>query len=212
MEKTSTICLILVLFLSALAFISRPNIDSSAQQPTMQQYNTTACQNNTLGPANYLTVTCKNTLIKTNDTITNVDCDTSSGWFILCAWQQQGKQGNVSSPSQISVSSSMDGGQSFNNTIINFSNSTDPARSPEVGLASNFAYLKYEEMQGGNNSEVKLATSSDGGATFDQPINISNSTTNSINSTLIVNPVVGNYLVTWIEQGDDSVVAYCGRC
>ena len=211
MEKIGNICLILVLCLSVVTFISRPNIDSSAQQPTMQQYNTTACQNNTLGPPNYLTVTCKNTLIKTNDTITNLDCDTSSGWFILCAWQQQGSQGNISSPSQISVGSSMDGGQSFNSTKVNISNSTDPARNPEVGLAFNFGYLKYEQIVG-NNSEVFLATSSDGGTTFDQPINISNSTTNSINSTLIVNPVVGNYLVTWIEQGDDRVVAYCGRC
>jgi hypothetical protein len=211
MEKIGTICLILMLCLSVLTFIPWPNIDSSAQQSPMQQYNTTSCQNNTLDPANYLTVTCKNTLIKTNDTIRNLDCDTSSGWFILCAWQQQGNQGNASSPSQISVGSSMDGGQSFNSTIINFSNSTDPAKNPEVGLALNFGYLKYEQVVG-NNSEVFLATSSDGGATFDQPINISNSTTNSINSTLIVNPGVGNYLVTWIEQGDDSVVAYCGRC
>lgn len=211
MEKIGPICLILVLCLSLVTFISRPNIDSSAQQPPMQQYNTTACQNNTLGPANYLTVTCKNTLIKTNDTITNLGCFSSSGWFILCAWQQQGNQGNVSSPSQISVSSSMDGGQSFNSTIVNISNSTDPAKNPEVGLALNFGYLKYEQVVG-NNSEVFLATSSDGGATFDQPINISNSTTNSINSTLIVNPVVGNYFVTWIEQGNDSVVVYCGRC
>jgi hypothetical protein len=211
MEKIGTICLILVLCLSVVTFISRPNIDSSAQQPPMQQYNTTACQNNTSGPANYLTVTCKNTLIKTNDTIKNVDCASSTGWFIVCAWQQQGNQGNVSSPSQISVSSSIDGGQSFNNTRVNFSNSTEPARNPEVGLALNYGYLKYEQVVG-NNSEVFLATSSDGGATFDQPINISNSTTNSINSTLLVSQLDGKYFVYWIEQGDDSVVGYCGRC
>jgi hypothetical protein len=109
------------------------------------------------------------------------------------------------------VSSSIDGGQSFNNTIVDFSNSTEPARNPQVGLALNYGYLKYEQIVG-NNSEVFLATSSDGGATFDQPINISNSTTNSINSTLIVSPLDGKYFVYWIEQGDDSVVVYCGRC
>ena len=105
----------------------------------------------------------------------------------------------------------MDGGQSFNNTIIDFSNSTDPARNPEVGLALNNGYLIYEEIDG-NNSEVKLATSSDGGATFDQPINISNSTANSINSTLTVSKEDGKFVIWWTEQDNDSVVVYCGRC
>ena len=180
-----------------------------------QQNNTSMCENNTPFQANYLTITCKNTLIKTNDTITNVDCDTSSGWFILCAWQQQGNQANATSPSQISVSSSMNGGQSFNSTLVNISNSTNPAKNPEVGLALNNGYLIYDqEVNSGNgtNSDVFLVTSSDGGATFDQPINISNSTTNSINSTLNVDKDTGKFFVYWIEQGDDSVVGYCGRC
>ena len=170
------------------------------------------CVNNTAMPSNYLTLTCDNSLIKTNDTITNLNCATSSGWFIVCIWQQHGTGANGTTPSLISIASSQDGGQSFNDPLINISNSSSPARNPEVGLAQEFAYMKWEQEVSLNNSDIFFALSSDGGMTFDEPLNISNSTFNSINSTLVVDQLTGKYLVAWIEQGDDEVKVYCGRC
>jgi hypothetical protein len=167
------------------------------------------CVNNTAMPSNYLTLTCDNSLIKTNDTITNLNCGTSSGWFIVCIWLQQI---NGSTPTWVSIASSQDGGQSFNDPLIDLGGGPNSARNPEVGLAQEFAYIKWEQEVSLNNSDILFAVSSDGGMTFDEPLNISNSTFNSINSTLVVDQLTGKYLVSWIEQGDDEVKVYCGRC
>jgi len=189
---------------------------SVSTPPMSQQYNTTGtCENNTSLPSNYFTVTCNNMLIKTNDTVTNLNCDTSEGWIILCAWQQQSNQTNGTALSTISVGSSIDGGNSFNDTILNFANSTSSAQNPQVGLALDFAYVAYElQVTEGNQTQfdIFLATSSDGGQSFDEPINISNSTTNSVAAKMIVDKSTGKLVLPYIEEGDDSVNVYCSRC
>jgi hypothetical protein len=194
--------------LSIVVFTSEPHHEVYSQLQNGQSNN---CVNRTaIKVNNYLTLTCKNRLVKTNDIITNLSCATSTGWFVVCVWQQN--PANKTSPSQISIASSQNGGQSFNKPLLNFANSSLSAKNPKVGMALEFAYVVWEQQVNANNSDVFLASSSDGGLNFGDITNISNSTTNSVNSTLIVDPDTGKYFIAWIEQGDDSVGSYCGRC
>src|SRR5829696_970507 len=136
MGKTTIICLITAMSLYVVMAILPLNQQNVSAQSISQPYDTTnTCENNTSMPANYFTLTCNNTLIKTNDTITNLSCDTTEGWIILCAWQQQSNQSNQSnqtngtSQSTISVGTSIDGGNSFNASKVNFANSSSSARN-----------------------------------------------------------------------------------
>jgi hypothetical protein len=213
MSIKNIICLITAMCLPMLTAILPLNDQNVSAQSMSQQYNTTnTCENNTSLPSNYFTLACTNTLIKTNDTVTNLNCDTSEGWIILCAWQQQSNQTNGTALSTISVGSSIDGGYSFNNSILNFANSTSSARNPQVGLALDLAYVSYELEVTPGNHDIFLATSSDGGQHFDEPINISNSTFNSVAAKMIVDKSTGKLVLPYIEQGDDSVKVRCSRC
>jgi hypothetical protein len=214
----STVCVITAICLSMVMAILPLNDQSVSAQsvsapPMSQQFNTTnICENNTSLPDNYFTVTCNNTLVDTNDTVTNLNCDTSEGWIIVCVWQQQSNQTNGTALTTISVGSSIDGGNSFNNTMLNFANSTSSAQNPQVGLALDFVYVAYELEITPGNHDIFLATSSDGGQSFDEPINISNSTTNSVAAKLIVDDFTGKVVLPYIEEGNDRVKVYCSRC
>jgi hypothetical protein len=209
----SIICLIMAMCLPMVMAILPLNGQNVSAQSMSQQYNTTStCENNTSLPSNYFSITCDNTLIKTNDTVTNLNCDTTEGWIIVCVWQQQSNQTNGTARSTISVSSSIDGGQSFNNTMVNFANSTTSAQNPQVGLALDFAYVSYELEVTPGNHDIFVATSSDGGQSFDEPINISNSKDNSVAGKMLVDKFTGKVVIPYIEEGDDRVKIYCSRC
>jgi predicted neuraminidase len=213
MGKTTIICLITAMCLAMATAILTLNDQNVSAQSMSQPYNTTgACENNTSLPSNYFTVTCNNMLIKTNDTITNLNCDTSEGWIVVCAWEQQSNQTNGTSQNTISVSTSLDGGNSYNSSKLNFANSTSSAQNPQVGVALDFAYVSYELEVTPGNHDIFLAASADGGQNFDTPINISNSTTNSVAAKMIVDKLTGKVVLPYIEEGDDSVKVYCTRC
>jgi hypothetical protein len=213
MGKTTIICLITAACLSMVTAILPLNDQNVSAQSMSQAYNTTGtCESDPSLPSNYFTTTCNNMLIKTNDTVTNLNCDTSEGWIVICAWQQQSNQTNGTSQSTISVSTSLDGGNSFNSSKVNFANSTSSARNAQVGLALDFAYVSYELEVTPGNHDIFLAVSADGGQNFDPPINISNSTTNSVAAKMVVDKLTGKVVLPYIEEGDDGVKVYCSRC
>ncbi|HYG00554.1 MAG TPA: hypothetical protein VD815_10715 [Candidatus Saccharimonadales bacterium] len=202
--------IVVVLTLGMMNLYGTNNFSSSAAQASMSS-NMTNCVSESVNMSNYLTNHCTNTLIKTNDTITNLDCTTSTGWFVNCAWLQQDSFSN-NTATQIGASSSLDGGQSFGKALQGITNSTSVIRNLEIDSSHEYTYLKYEQEVSPNVFEVFLIESSDAGLTYSPATQLSNSSTNINSSSLLVDELTGKYLVYWIVPGDDAVKIYCGKC
>lgn len=202
--------ILLILILGIIGLYGTNSFPLSGAQMSMSN-NMTNCVSDTINQSNYLTNHCTNTLIKTNDTITNLDCTTSTGWFVSCGWLQHGSLSNSTS-AQVGVAASLDGGQSFGEALQDISNSTSLVRNLDIDSSHEYTYLKTEQEVSPNIFEVFLAESSDGGLTYDPAIQLSNDSTNINSSSLLVDELTGKYLVYWIVPGDDAVKIYCGKC
>ncbi|WP_415310083.1 hypothetical protein [Candidatus Nitrosocosmicus sp. FF01] len=200
--------IVLILALGLVGFYGTNILPYSGAQMSS---NMTNCVSDTINQSNYLTNHCSNTLIKTNDTITNLDCTTSTGWYVVCSWLQQDSLSNKSA-TQLSTAASIDGGQSFSEALQDLTNSTSVIRNLEIDSSHEYTYLKYEQEVAPNIFEVFLAESSDAGQTFDPAVQISNSSANINSSTLLVDELTGKYLVYYVIPGDDAVKVYCGKC
>jgi hypothetical protein len=201
---------LLILVLGIIGLYGTNSFPLSGAQMSMSN-NMTSCVSESINQSNYLTNHCTNTLVKTNDTITNLDCTTSTGWHVVCAWVQQGSLSNSSS-SQLGVAASLDGGQSFGKALEDITNSTSLIRNLEIDSSHENTYLKFEKEVSPNVFEVFLQESSDGGQTYDPAIQISNDSTNINSSSLLVDELTGKYLVYYVVPGDDAVKIYCGKC
>ena len=119
-------------------------------------------------------------------------------------------------PTRVLVSSSQDGGQSYNNAseIITQVNSSELGiRNLNVGINQEHVYVTYEKDMGAGLYDVFLAESDDGGLNFGVPENLSESPVDSIDSVLVVD-ITGKYFVTWKELFPDGTVieSDCGKC
>jgi len=104
---------------------------------------------------------------------------------------------NIQGKFQIYLTKSSDGGSTFADPI-NLSNSTGDSINPQIDLANNKVYVIWQDNST-KNYEVITTSSTDGGSTFADPINMSNSTGDSIN------PKIGTLenaaFVVW-EEGE----------
>lgn len=84
---------------------------------------------------------------------------------------------------------------------MNLSKSTALSIGPQIALSGNSVYVVWQEHTGGQNMEVFLSRSGDGGTTFDAPINVSQSSSFSGNPKIAVS---GNLIyVVWEEFVSD---------
>ena len=89
--------------------------------------------------------------------------------------------------------------------IINISKSNSLSIAPDTAASGSNVYVVWQELAGGQNMEIFLSRSADSGATFGDPINISQSTASSTNPRIAVS---GNFVyVVWEEAVPTDVEA-----
>jgi hypothetical protein len=92
--------------------------------------------------------------------------------------------------------------------VINISNNETISIAPATAVSGNTVYVSWTDRTDGQNLEIFLSRSTDGGATFDAPINVSQSAAASGNSKIALSGT-SVYLV-WEEfvQNDDSDIFF----
>lgn len=209
--KTSLIIITMFMVLLGSNFAYLP-----AQGQNMSSYQSYAsqnCVNLTNMTTNYLTVTCTSELINTPGNISDIQTVTSTGWFVVTAWLERAMSSNSSSPTEVWVSNSLDGGQSYTTDIM-VDDTNSSKRNLQLGISQEKVYATYEQRMGANNYDVFLVKSNDGGQNFTTPENISNSTVDTTNSILTVDSLTGKYIVTYLDGGQPSttLINNCGMC
>ena len=209
---------IFLIFVSPMLFNDPITATESVYAST---YDSPNCVNNTNLTSNYLNMECTNMLANSTGIKEGLRCDTDAGWFNVCVWLERETNMNSTSPTSVMVSSSQNGGQSYSNAsaIVNQVNSSEfGVRNAQIGINQQFVYVSYEKNMGEGFYDPFLVESSDGGETFEEPVNISNdlpsdSAKDSRESVLTVDDT-GKYMVTWFEVGPDgtSVFSSCGMC
>ena len=82
-------------------------------------------------------------------------------------------------------------------TPINISNSTGSSTDPQIAASGNNVYVTWEDTTPGNR-DIFFAVSNNNGTSFGTPINISNSTGNSVNPQIATSG--NNVYVTWEDS------------
>ncbi|HEY7506092.1 MAG TPA: sialidase family protein, partial [Nitrososphaera sp.] len=120
-----------------------------------------------------------------------------SGEDIYVVWQ------DTSPANDIFVSSSDNGGNSFSEPI-NVSNTTDgSSSSPQIAVSGEDIYVVWQDTSSANN-EILFATSNNGGSSFTEPVNISNTTAGvSVLPQIAVSPS-GTIFVVWQDTSPSS--------
>jgi hypothetical protein len=98
--------------------------------------------------------------------------------------------------------SSSDGGRTFGD-VLNLSNNTADSHNQEIAVFGNNVYAVWQDTQKGQNgnSGISFTSSSDGGRTFDDVLNLSNNAGKS--SFPKVSAFENNVYVTWnLDRGD----------
>lgn len=155
-----------------------------------------------------------NTIFKTNGTLSHVDCRSADSWDISCVAQiNQGKH------SDVILTYSIDGGQSYGKeqTISDITNNSTNSRNPMVAVSIDKAYVAYEGENSPGKYDVYLEVSTDGGKTFGDPVNLSNTPGEDTTLSFLNVGDTGKALLGFINQGggsavDPSVGVYCSRC
>lgn len=96
----------------------------------------------------------------------------------------------------IMFSKSSDGGSTFSKPL-DISKSKKDAGYPELAVSGNNVYVTWTNTMEGNNYDILLSKSSDGGQTFADPINISN---NAGASGWPQIAVAGDVYVSWVDN------------
>ncbi|HEU5119768.1 MAG TPA: hypothetical protein VFT71_02170 [Candidatus Nitrosocosmicus sp.] len=175
-----------------------------------------SCVNDTNMTSNYLTLTCSNQLTNTTNAVSDLKCDTDAGWFNGCVWLERVTNLNGTEPTQVMVTTSIDGGQSYLNetNLVTAVNSSELGiRNPNIGINQEHIYVSYEKDVGDGFYDVFLVTSDNGGETYTTPDNLSESPEDSIESVLNVDDT-GKYMVSWIDISEDGsrIKSDCGKC
>jgi hypothetical protein len=173
--------------------------------------------NQTNMTSNCLAMTCNNELVNTNKTISDINTVTSTGWFVVTAWLE--KDSNSSSSStKVMVTTSQNGGQSYSHSSKIVTDSNSAKRNLHLGISQEHVYATYEQDMGSNKYDVFLVKSDDdGGLTFQASINLSHSEMDTQDSILIVEPINGKRIVTYLytdvrNYSPSKIVTDCGVC
>jgi hypothetical protein len=109
---------------------------------------------------------------------------------------------------EILFKASSDGGKSFGKTV-NLSNSSGSSSNAEIASWDSRIYVVWDDETSGND-EVMFTSSSDSGATFTPPINLSNSSADSVEAKVAMPEASEDVYVVWTERnvstGDDYII------
>jgi hypothetical protein len=120
----------------------------------------------------------------------------ASGNNVYVVWQENQGEGR-DSVADIFFARSTDSGKTFSEPV-NLSDSPGRSSIPQVAAAGSSVYVVWGESTPGN-SEVFFAKSTDNGASFSEPENISNTGGTSINPKVAVTGS-GGIIVAWTES------------
>lgn len=125
----------------------------------------------------------------------NLSAATFGGWYVYQVWQQ--KAGNHY---DIFFAASTNGGQNYSK-IINLSNSSTNSTQPHVGAFGEDVFVIWTgKVNSTSQTDIFYKKSTDAGLTFGPVINLSNSpSTDSVDSSLLVDQNTGKIVVDWIE-------------
>ncbi|MCV0391990.1 MAG: glycoside hydrolase [Nitrosopumilus sp.] len=130
--------------------------------------------------------------ISNNEGFSSFPSIASDGTNLFVAWQDNTSLSNT----DILVSKSTDGGATFS-TPLNISNSDDGSVGAHVATDGTNIFVTWFEFHNGS-GDVFFAKSTDGGATFSTPQNISNNKENSVTPFMITNGTT--IYITWTDS------------
>ena len=111
---------------------------------------------------------------------------------VLVVWEEAG---------DIFLARSIDAGDNF--AVTNASNDVEASTNPQRAVSeSDEVYIVWEGLTDNDDSEIFLIKTTDGGASFGNTTNISNSTTATSTNPQIAVSGSDNVLVVWEEAGD----------
>jgi len=117
----------------------------------------------------------------------------ATGSNVFAVWTD-----NTPGNNQIFFAKSTDGGATFGGAI-NLSNSNGIALVPKIAVSGNNVYIVWHEYRAAvDNYDIYFAKSTDGGAKFSSPVNLSSTTGMSSNAQIAVS---GSYVyVVWMDS------------
>jgi hypothetical protein len=124
-----------------------------------------------------------------------------SGDYMYIVWQDETL--GVNGTADIFFKRSTDGGASFGNTI-NLSNNTGDSIRPEIAVSGSNIFIVWQN-QATKGDNVFFKRSTDGGASFGDTINLSNSRGYSTNPEISVNNSSSVYTV-WQNQASNNTI------
>jgi hypothetical protein len=114
---------------------------------------------------------------------------------------------SVTGDPEIFFTRSTDNGASFNKPV-NISNNDGLSGLPKVSASGNTVNIVWEDTTTGND-EILLSTSTDNGASFNKPVNISNNTGYSSNPKIATS--ANNVYVTWQDRTKEGTDIFYSR-
>ena len=116
-----------------------------------------------------------------------------SGENVVITWRERLPGNN----DETFAAMSSDSGATFGNPV-NVSDTTTPSFLPQIAMSGENVVITWVERLPGNNGETFAAMSSDSGATFGNPVNVSDTTTDSDNPQIAMSGE--NVVITWVER------------
>ena len=110
---------------------------------------------------------------------------------------------NILGNDEIAFAVSNDNGQTFG-SAINLSNNGGSSTVVQIAANGTNVYVVWEDRAGGNPAEILFRASNDNGLTFGPTINLSNSTTESVQPKIAASG--DNVYVVWREFGSNPII------
>lgn len=111
---------------------------------------------------------------------------------VYAAWQD-----NTPGNSEIFFAASSDSGTSFTSPV-NLSNTSQDSIAPQIAVSGSNVYVAWVEKVSSSNWEVFFRRSTNGGASFDNAVNLSNNRANSSNPRIAVSG--SNIYIVWANS------------
>ena len=116
-----------------------------------------------------------------------------SGENVVIIWTERISANNF----EIFAAMSSDSGATFG-TPVNVSDTTTNSNNPQIAMSGENVVIIWTESLPGINFEIFAAMSSDSGATFGTPVNVSDTTTDSFTPQIAMSGE--NVVITWAEE------------
>ena len=124
-----------------------------------------------------------------------------SGENVVITWTDELPGNNI----EVYAAMSSDSGATFG-TPVNVSDTTTFSFIPQIAMSGENVVITWEEELPGNNIETFAAMSSDSGATFGTPVNVSDTTTNSFNQQIAMSGE--DVVIIWQEELPGNVETF----